>query len=92
MRKNIEKKPVNKKNTDNRFDNFDYEENREELPFADSKRVIILDEKEDECLILKDVSDSSSKEANYEIVEGEEEEDAYDAFSKILKGDIDLQK
>lgn len=50
-------------------------------------------EKEDECLILKDVSDSSSKEANYVIVSGEEEEDAYEAFENILKGsDIDLKK
>ena len=51
------------------------------------------EEKEDECLILKDVSDSSSKEANYVIVEGEEEEDAYEAFEKILEGDnIDLRR
>lgn len=51
------------------------------------------EETEDECLILKDVSDSSSKEANYVIVEGKEEEDAYEAFENILKGDnIDLKK
>lgn len=47
---------------------------------------------DEECLILKDKSDDESSDAEYEIVEGEEAESAFEVFEKIIGDDIRLTK
>ena len=50
------------------------------------------DESDSDCYILKDVSESDSDEANYEVVPDDEADEVFEVFSKSLSDDIDLQK
>ena len=54
--------------------------------------VVIDDEEEGDCYILKDVSNSDSEDAGYEVVPSDEADGIFDAFEKMLKDEIDFKK
>lgn len=53
---------------------------------------VVEGDEEGDCYILKDVSDSKSEEAEYEVVDDSEEEMIFEIFEKMLSKDVDLKK
>lgn len=53
---------------------------------------VVEGDEDGDCYILKDVSDSKSEEAEYEVVDDSEEEMIFETFEKMLSKDVDLKK
>lgn len=61
----------------------------------DGKTYLLVadaDVEEGDCYILKDISESTDDEANYEVVSDEEADMVFEVFEKMLNEEIDLKK